>query len=122
MSSGKFIIIYVLFLAPTYIWGWVFGLGAIGASMDGAMASEEIADTAVYGRMILMAISYVVMAFVAYRRGLANNRRYLVAFPIIGAVFDLFLAFIPFVPSVFNFLGLILGGMSNPTPQDPGKE
>ena len=121
MSSGKFIIIYVLFLAPTYIWGWVFGLVAMGASMDGAMASEEIADTAVYGRMFLLAISYVVMAFVAYRRGLANNRRYLIAFPIIGAVFDLFLAFIPFVPSVFNFLGLILGAMSNPTPQDPAK-
>lgn len=121
MSSGKFLIIYVLFLAPTYIWGWFFGLGAMGASVDGTMDSEDIANTAVYGRMFLLAISYVVMAFVAYKRGLANNRKYLVALPLIGAFFDLFLAFIPFVPSVFNFLGLILGAMSNPSPEDPSK-
>ena len=112
MSTGKFLFIYIFFMLPTYIWRWIFAAGAVGAAMSeggGADANINSMATATY---VLLSISYVIMIFVSYRRGIANNRKFLIAFPIVGGFFDIVLGFIPFVPTIFNVLAIVFGSMS----------
>jgi hypothetical protein len=115
MSSGKFLVIYLVAMAPTYVWRWIFAAGAIGASVEGSKASMDAVDSMAMVTYVLLAISYAIMIFVAYRRGIANERKYLVAFPAVGAFFDIVLGFIPFVPTVFNILAIVFGAMGKPT-------
>ena len=75
----------------------------------GADANINWMATATY---FLLSISYVIMIFVSYRRGIANNRKFLIAFPIVGGFFDIVLGFIPFVPTMFNVLAIVFGSMS----------
>ena len=58
---------------------------------------------------IMLSICYLIMILASWRRGVHIGKAYLIAFPIVGAVFDLFLVFIPFVPTVMNIIVLILG-------------
>lgn len=112
MSAGKFLFIYILFMLPTYIWRWIFAAGAVGAAMDESGGAEAAISSMATATYVLLAISYVIMIFVSYRRGAANNRRFLVAFPIVGGLFDIVLGFIPFVPTIFNILAIVFGSMS----------
>lgn len=101
MSNTKFLIIYLIFMVLTYMWRFAF----FGA------AFEEGADINGMGNTmnVLMFLSYAIMAFVAYSRGKAIGKGYLVSFPIVGAVFDLILIFIPFVPTIMNIITIVLG-------------
>jgi hypothetical protein len=112
MSAGKFLFIYLFFMLPTYIWRWIFAAGAIGAAMNDNGGSETAINSMANATYVLLAISYIVMIFVAYRRGSTNNRKFLVAFPVVGGVFDIVLGFIPFVPTIFNILAIVFGSMS----------
>lgn len=105
MSNTKFLIIYLIFMVFTYLWRFAF----IGA------AFQDGADIAGMGNTMiaLMLLSYAIMAYVAYSRGKAIDKGYLVAFPIVGAVFDLILIFIPFVPTVMNIITIVLGMPDN---------
>ena len=49
------------------------------------------------------------MAFACWMRGKAVGRTWLVAFPIVGAVFDIFLVYVPFVPTIMNIVVLAAG-------------
>lgn len=102
MSSTKFLAIYLAAMVPTYIYRWIFVAGAIAGNNANAMGSTAT---------ILLAISYAAMIYVSYKRGLTNDRKFLVAFPVAGAVFDIFLGFIPFIPTLFNILAIIFGVM-----------
>ena len=101
MSNIIFLIIYLIFMILTYFWR--FGFLAIafedGANIEGIGIAIEV----------LMFLSYAGMACVAYSRGKAIGKSYLVAFPIVGAVFDLILIFIPFVPTIMNIITIVLG-------------
>lgn len=114
MSSGKFLVIYLIAMAPTYVWRWIFAAGAVGASLEGSQASMDALDSMSIATYVLLAVSYAIMIFVAHRRGSANERKYLVAFPAVGAFFDIVLGFIPFVPTVFNVLAIVFGAMGKP--------
>ena len=118
MSNTKFLVVYLLFMAPTYIWRWIFAAGAMGAALDRSGASMDAVDSMAIATYVLLAISYAVMIFVAYRRGIANERKYLVAFPAVGAFFDIVLGFIPFVPTVFNILAIVFGAMGKPSAKE----
>ncbi len=54
-------------------------------------------------------ICYAVMAFACWLRGKSVGRTWLVAFPIVGAVFDIFLVYVPFVPTIMNIVVLAAG-------------
>lgn len=62
----------------------------------------------------LLFFSYMLMAYLAYRKGKPNDKAYLGCFPVIAAVFDLVLVFIPFVPTVLNLITLIMGLIEKP--------
>jgi hypothetical protein len=112
MSAGKFLFIYLIFMLPTYVWRWIFAAGAIGAAMDDSKSSNAAISAMGTTTYVLLAISYAVMMYAAYRRGIASNRKFLVAFPAVGGVFDIVLGFIPFVPTIFNILAIVFGSMS----------
>lgn len=87
----------------TYLWRFAF----FGAAFEGGADAdiEGMGSTVT----ILMLLSYAIMAWVAYSRGKAIGKGYLAAFPIVGAVFDIVLVFIPFVPTVMNIITIVLG-------------
>lgn len=105
MSNTKFLIIYLIFMVLTYLWRIVF----VGAAFEGGADIEGMGTT----MNVLMFLSYAIMAYVAYSRGKAIGKGYLVAFPIVGAVFDLILIFIPFVPTIMNIITIVLGMPDN---------
>ena len=64
---------------------------------------ETTTDSEALGvRKAYLGICYAIMAVACFVRGRATGGTWLVAFPIVGGVFDMFLVFIPFVPSVMN--------------------
>lgn len=103
-SSGigpfTFYIIYLFAMIPTY--------------EEGA-AVEDIASMD-YGVLILLAIFYLVMMIVTFYRSKKVNRPYLIAFPILGGVFDILLPFIILAPTAMHVAVIILGMM------DPAKK
>lgn len=101
MSNVKFLILYIILMVPTYFWRF----GLIGSVMEGGDDFESRNSTV----MVLLLISYVGMAIVAYSRGKKSGKKYLFAFPIVGGVFDLILLFIPFVPTVMNIITIVMG-------------
>jgi hypothetical protein len=107
MSSTKFLAIYLAAMVPTYIYRWIFVAGAIADASTGGNNASAMGSTAT----ILLAISYAAMIYVSHKRGATNDRKFLVAFPVAGAVFDIFLGFIPFIPTLFNILAIIFGVM-----------
>jgi len=62
--------------------------------------------------IILMTGSYVVLALISFIRGHRIGKPWLVAFPIIGGIFDVVLVIVPFVPTVMHLLTLILGSIT----------
>jgi sugar phosphate permease len=107
MSLTKFLTIFLIAMVPTYIYRWVFVAGAIADASTGGNSASALGSTAT----LLLALSYAVMIYVSYKRGLVNDRKFLVAFPVAGAVFDILLGFIPFIPTLFNILTIIFGVM-----------
>ena len=97
------IVFLLLFLIPcglTYLSGPLLGAAAIGG---------ETAEDAGAIRSTFLGVCYAVMIVACWIRGRAVDRNWLVALPIVAAVFDLFLAFIPFVPTLLNIAVLATG-------------
>jgi hypothetical protein len=122
MSVGIFLFIYLFFMLPTYVWRWIFAAGAVGVAISDNGGSVDAINSMATATYVLLAISYVVMTFVAYRRGVANNRKFLLAFPLVGGIFDIGLGFIPFVPTIFNILAIVFGSMSRAREEDSSRE
>ena len=108
MGPYFFLIIYLVVMLPTYF----LRFAAFGAVVDETATIEdalEFGNTAA----IILAICYLIMIIISFSRGKKANRPYLVAFPIIGGIFDLLLPFVVLVPTVMNILAIIFG-MMNP--------
>jgi len=107
MNKWLFFILYLILTILTYVWRLVgFGLVANSATTPEATGSGAIWVTG------SLAVVYIIMAVLAYKRGKTNKRSFLISFPIIGGVFDVVLVFIPFVPTIMNILALVFGLMS----------
>lgn len=98
MSKGMFLAMFLIPCALTYILGWVSPL--IG------LATAGVGWFVVRGVMVLL---YIWMAAASFLRGGANGTRWAVVLPLAAGVFDVFLALVPFVPSVFNVIALVVG-------------
>ena len=93
----------LLFLLPcafTCPSGVLWSIGAVGA---------EPLDEAECARTAFLSIRYALMAVACVIRGRTIGRKWLVAFPIVASVFDLFLVFLSFMPSVMNIAVLTKG-------------
>ena len=62
---------------------------------------------------LILLINYIILILVAYCRGKAIDKKYIVIFPVIAGLFDVVLAFIPLVPTIMNITALITGVSGN---------
>ncbi len=106
-GAGGMLLFLLLFLLPasfTYFSGLLLGV---------AMMSEQgvtgVRTTFLAICYAILAICYAIMVIACWIRGRQVDRKWLLAFPIVGGVFDMFLIFIPFVPSIMNIAVLATG-------------
>jgi uncharacterized membrane protein YhaH (DUF805 family) len=121
MSSTKFFIIFILAMIPTYIYRWIFFAGNVAAFTNPAMrgrANQGFLDSMELMFYFLMLVSYITMIYVSYKRGEDIGKSFLIAFPIVAAVFDLILDFVPFVPTIFNILTIVFALIASTTKVD----
>jgi hypothetical protein len=104
MKTPTFVILYLIVMLFTYVWR----MAVVGGAMDGGTTVEDVKNMASVVNWILF-FNYVVLALIANSRGKKIEKKYLVAFPIIGGFFDVLLGFIPLVPTIMNILALVFG-------------
>ena len=105
-STGMFVGVYLGAMLPTYIYRWVFG----GAMLTDAAFSggRGIGGMSVVLYLFLIA-SYTAMVFACYKKGSQENKLWIITFPIVAAVFDLLIIFIPFIPTIMNVCAMVFG-------------
>lgn len=102
-SFLKFAMIFIFAMIPTYLLRGAFVLGSMqDLNNHGAIESQ--------GSVMnwLMVVCYVVMILITFMRAKAIGKSYSVVFPVLAAIFDLILIFIPFVPTVLNIITILL--------------
>jgi len=108
-----FVLLYILFMLPTYYLPYVGSnsavLGALGQA--GAAASDANPLLGINPAFWLHLGSLVVLTILAWFRGAAIGKVWLVIFPILAAIFDLSpgINLIPLIPTVMHLLAIILG-------------
>ena len=104
-NAVVFVILYILFMLPTYYLPYLGSNSAIVGAM-GAAAGKGV-NPAFWPHLI----SLIVLVVVAWFRGAFVDKKWLIIFPILAAVFDLVpgLSAIPLVPTVMHLLAIILG-------------
>lgn len=102
-----FALFYILFMIPTYILPY---FGSNSTLANGLAIATHHANPAFY----LHLLSLLVLGVLAWMRGSAISKRWLVIFPLLALVFDLVpgLDAVPFVPTVMHLLAIILGVIS----------
>lgn len=98
ISRGAFFALFLIPCALTYIVGWISPLLGLATGGVGYFLAR-----------IFLGGLYVWMAAASFLRGAANGRRWAVVLPIFAGIFDVFLVLVPFVPSVFNVVALVVG-------------
>ena len=110
MRIAPFVCLYIIPMLLTYTVRWVaFSLSADTGFQDGPNVG---------GIFIWLVILYSIMIFATVRRARANHKGWMVVLPIIGAVFDIFLGFVPLIPTIMNILVLIFGCMEPQSPRE----
>ena len=108
-----FVLLYILFMLPTYYLPYVGSnsavIGALGQA--GAAASDANPLAGVNPAFWLHLGSLIVLMVLAWFRGAVIAKKWLIIFPILAAIFDLVpgLNLIPLVPTVMHLLAIILG-------------
>ena len=98
MSKGMFLAMFLIPFVLTYFVGWLSPLVGIATLGGGWVAMK-----------LVLAVLYVWMAGASWVRGAANGSKWAVALPLTAGVFDVVLAFVPFVPTVLNIIALVVG-------------
>lgn len=109
-SRRLFLALYLLGAASTYAVDFHLAGSALSMNLN-VTDPEDVVMPTVFGvsRFTIVTICYLVMTEAAMVRGLAIRRWWLVAFPVAGGFFDLFVVFLPLVPTVFHVVVLTVG-------------
>jgi len=101
-----FILLYLLFLVPTYILPY---MGSNSTILD-SMAKAGGYEGPNYGFYIHM-FCLIFLVFLAWVRTSRLTKNYLYIFPVLALAFDMIpvLSMIPFIPTIMHLLTLILG-------------
>ena len=104
MTSTKFLVLYLLFMVPTYFVRYA----AIAAVFKQAEKHSSAGSIGIVANFLLF-VFLLALCFIAYLRGKVVEKKHLVAFPTVALVFDLLLPFIPLVPTVMHTITLVVG-------------
>lgn len=106
-STGGFVLLYALFMVPTYVLPYSGSnsaiVGAIGAAVGKGLMPATWAHLWFLASLILL----------AWMRGASIEKRFLPAISFCAALFDMtpMLSAIPFVPTIFHVVTLVIGVM-----------
>ena len=110
-----FLLVFLLPAAFTYFSAPMLAVAAvIAADVENAQDSATMMDVATDARQVLLGGCYLLMFVACYVRGRRVGRVWLTAFPVVGGIFDLWLPFIPLVPSVMN-VAVLAAGIPQPS-------
>ena len=98
---------YLFFTFLTYLWR--FSIFSTTMSKD----NPDLINNMVGTVTLIFLINSIILILVAYCRGKAIDKKYIVIFPVIAGLFDVVLAFIPLVPTIMNITALITGVSGN---------
>ena len=112
-NAVVFVILYVLFMLPTYYLPYVGSNSAVVGALGqvGAAGANMSPLAGVNPAFWLHLGSLVILMVIAWFRGAVVDKPWLIIFPIVAAIFDLAptLNLIPLVPTVMHLLAIILG-------------
>lgn len=112
-NAVVFVILYVLLMLPTYYLPYVGSNSAVigGLGQLAAGANDLNPLLGVNPAFWLHLGALVLLLAITWFRGVLVDKKWLIIFPILAAVFDLSpgLNFIPLVPTVMHLLAIILG-------------
>lgn len=107
-----FVVLYILFMLPTYYLPYVGSNSAAVGTLGqlGAAAGDLDASAGVLPQFWLHLGSLFILIAVTWFRGTVIDKKWLVTFPIVAAIFDLApaLNLIPLIPTVMHLLAIIL--------------
>ncbi len=112
-NAVVFVILYVLFMLPTYYLPYVGSNSAVIGTLGqfGAAVGDASPLKGINPAFWLHLGSLIVLMVLAWFRGVVVDKKWLIIFPILAAIFDLApaLNLIPLVPTVMHLLAIILG-------------
>ncbi len=110
-NAVVFVILYILFMLPTYFLPYLGSNSAMGAALGAA------ADAGINPAFWAHLGSLIILIVIAWFRGTFVGKKWLIIFPILAAVFDLMpgLSLIPLVPTIMHLLAIILGVIGGKT-------
>lgn len=114
-NGPTYIILYLFFMVPTYIFPY-FGSNSIVA--NSVLAAADASSNVVSGLNLLLFAHLICLAalcILAWARGDLVNKRWIVVFPILASFFDMMPGFnwIPLVPTAMHVAAIIVGVSSS---------
>lgn len=108
MNAIVFVILYVLFMLPTYYLPYLGSNSALVASLDLNEVNQAF---------LLHLGALIILVALAWYRGNVTNRQWLIVFPFLAGVFDMVpgLSFIPLIPTVMHLFAVVVGAMGGAT-------
>lgn len=118
-SGPSFVGLYLLLMIPTYILPY-FGSNSLVA--NATLAAADAASSEVSGLNMLLFVHLACLgglALLSWLRGSLVGKTWIVALPIIAAVFDIVpgLSMIPLVPTALHITAIVVGVSGNPIEQ-----
>lgn len=104
-NAVVFVILYLLFMGPTYYLPYV---GSNSAVLHAAAASSDAGMNPAFWMHLICLLALIL---ITWFRGALIDKKWLIIFPILATVFDLApgLSMIPLIPTVMHLLAIILG-------------
>jgi len=105
-NAPVFVIVYIIFMLPTYFLPYVGSNSLILHGIDAA-AKTQLLNVPFW----LHLGSMLILGFLTWARGAYVSKGWLIIFPILAMVFDFVpgLSSIPLIPTVMHLLTIILG-------------
>lgn len=105
MNAAMFWVLYLIFMIPTYFVGITYDVIPPGATTNIELLDIKVETISMTGMFVCL----FVLVTIGFFRGRSIGKPWLVVFPIIALLFDVFLLGIPLIPTVMHVLTLVLG-------------
>ncbi len=108
-STPAFVILFVLFMVPTYVLPW------LGSNSSLSNAASVANGTGVNPLFYVHAAALAILIALTWIRGSSIGKSWLVVLPVVATIFDMMpvLNLIPFVPTILYIITLILGAIGD---------
>jgi hypothetical protein len=105
-----FVIIYILFMIPTY------ALPYLGSNSAVFNTAGQASGAGFHPLLMIHLVSLLILVAITWLRGSFISKNWIVIFPLIALLFDLtpFLSWVPLVPTAMHICSIIIGVANAP--------